>query len=79
MTLEVEWKAIKAAHKLKVVEWEANCARLTVAGVQKRDHPAKPKRPKKPKSSVTDKEEPERPDGAPEGGDESDDNEFGAV
>ena len=77
--LEVEWKAIKAAHKLKVAEWEANCARLTAAGVWKRDHPAKPKHPKKPKSSVADEEEPERPDGTPEGGDESDNDEFGAA
>lgn len=53
----MEWNVIKAAHELKVVEWEANCATLLRAGVRKRDHPAKPKRLKKPKLSAVDEEE----------------------
>ena len=50
--MDLEWKAIKELHLAKVEKWEAECARLTVEGVLKKNLPKKllcPLKPKLPK------------------------------
>jgi len=46
--LELEWNAIKAAHVMRLLQWEKECTKLISVGFLKKYGPKRPTQPPKP-------------------------------